>query len=139
MSSPDVRRAIYSALPALLPDFVYVPTLNVEVDQSALPDGHWYTVDFQAFEAPRVSLGRPGCFLERGVVLVTLAAPSAEGDLPLADMAEQFRTEFLDWFEPTAGAIRIYQVNPPLEVDAGDLRGAWWLIEVAMDYEYHRH
>jgi hypothetical protein len=138
MSSALVRRAIYDALPVLLPDFVYVPTLNVEVDQESLPAGPWYTVDFQSFESVRVAIGRPGCFTERGIIMVTLASPPDAGDLALADMADQFRAAFLDWFDGT-GAMRVYQVNPPLEVDAGDLRGAWWLMEVPMDYEYHRH
>jgi hypothetical protein len=138
MSSPAVRRAVYSALPVLLPDFLYVPTLNVPVDKTTLPAGPWYTVDFQAFESARVSLGTPGCFLERGVILVSLASPPDLGDLALADMAEAFRTAFIDWFDDS-GAIRVREVDPPLEVDAGDLRGSWWLMEVSMDYEYHRH
>lgn len=138
MSSAAVRRAIYDALPVLLPDYVFVPTLNVPVDKAALPEGNWYTVDFQSFDAPRVSLGRPGCFEERGMVLVTLAAPPDQGDLSLADMAEALRNAFIDWFDAT-GAVRVYQVNPPIEVDAGDLRGAWWLMEVPLDYTFHRH
>jgi len=138
MSSVFVRRAIYEALPAQLPAFQYVPTLNVEIDKTALPAAPWYTIDFDAFESVRVSLGLPGCFRERGTVLITLAAPSGSGDLALADKAEDIRVAFQDWFDPT-GALRVYQVDPPVEVDGGDLRGAWWLMEVLMAYEFHRH
>ena len=138
MSSPAVRRAIEGALPTLMPGLAYIKTLNVPIDSAALPS-HWCTLDFHAFESVRTSIGMPGCFLERGMVLATLAAPPDEGDLPLADLAEEFRAAFLDWIDPATGTIRVYQVNPPVEVDAGDLRGAWWLMEVALDYEYHRH
>lgn len=136
MSSAPVRRAIEAALPVLLPSLTYVPTLNVPIDQSALPS-HWFTIDYQAFESVRISIGLPGCFKERGIILATLAAPPDDTDLPLADMAEQFRDAFLDWFDPS-GFVRVYQVNPPLEVDAGDLRGSYWLMEVALDYEFYR-
>ena len=138
MSSPNVRRAIYSALEQLLPGYTYVPTLNVPVDKTALPNGNWYTVDFQAFTTERVSLGIPGCFKERGMVLVSLAAPPDQGDLNLADMADAFRAAFVDWFDDS-GAIHIYEIDLPNEVDAGDLRGSWWMMEFPMDYEYHRH
>ena len=43
------------------------------------------------------------------------------GDLALADLAETVRSAFLDWFDPT-GQLRVYQVDPPFEVDGGDLR-----------------
>jgi len=138
MSSLYVRQAFYAALPILLPSFVYVPTLNDQVKQQLLPDGLWYTIDFDAFEEMRVSLGMPGCFRERGVVNVTLAAPANTDDLPLAQFAQSVHDAFLDWFDPT-GMLRVYQVDPPIEVDGGDLHGAWWLMEVPLSYVWQRH
>ena len=62
MSTAFVRRAIYDALPLVLPGMTYVPTLNVETHPELLPQANWYTVDFGALEDRRVSLGMPGCF-----------------------------------------------------------------------------
>ena len=138
MSTAFVRRTIYDALPVVLAGFTYVPTLNVETHPENLPAGRWYTVDFSSLEDRRVSLGSPGCFREEGLVTLTLAQPANAGDLELADMAEAVRTAFLDWFDPS-GQLRIFQVDPPIEVDGGDLHGAWWLMEVPMSYEFHRH
>lgn len=139
MSSAFVRRAIYTALPTVLPGFEFVPTLNVETHPELLPQPQWYTVDFEPLEEIRPSLGQ-SCFQENGVVIVTLAqmANDAEGDLNLADMAETVRGAFLDWVDPS-GELRINQIDPPIEVDGGDLHGAWWLMEVPMTYAYHRH
>jgi hypothetical protein len=140
MSSLFVRQTFYAALPILLPTLTYYPTLNVpqvdEPDEGA-PD-RWYTIDFEALDESRVSIGMPGCFVERGVVVVTLAERAGFGDLDLAEMAQTVHDAFLDWHDPT-GHLRVVQVDPPIEVDGGDLHGAWWLMEVPMGYEWHRH
>lgn len=137
MSSAFVRKAIYAALPAELPGMSFVPTLNVWCHQENLPADGWYSVDFAAVEDVRTSLGTPGCFRERGAAVLTLAAPAMAGDLALAEQADAVWWAFQDWYDPT-GQLRVAQVAPPIEVDAGDLRGAWWLMEVPLEYEY-RH
>lgn len=137
MSSAYVREAIYAALPVELPGMVFVPTLNVWCHQEELPADGWYSVDFNANECVRTSLGMPGCFRERGVVVLTLAAPAMAGDIDLARQADRVWEAFQDWYDPGC-KLHIQQANPPIEVDAGDLRGAWWLFEVPLEYEY-RH
>lgn len=135
MSSAFVRLAIYAALPAELPGMTFVPTLNVWGEQKTLPAEGWYSVDFAALECVRTSLGMPGCFRERGSAVVTLAAAAMAGDIPLAEQAAAVWWAFQDWYDPS-GRLRVAQVAPPIEVDAGDLRGAWWLMEVPLEYEY---
>lgn len=137
MSSAFVREALYAALPVELPGMTFVPTLNVWCHQETLPAGGWYSVDFAAIEDVRTSLGTPGCFRERGTVNVTLAAAAMAGDIDLARQADAVWWAFQDWSDPT-GLLRVSQVQPPIEVDAGDLRGAWWLMEVPLEYDY-RH
>jgi hypothetical protein len=134
MSSTFVREAIYTAIPLLLPDLAFVPTLNVPVDKTVFPD-LWFTVDFAALERPRTALGSPGCYLERGVILADMYSKPDVGDIPLAQMGDEISAAFLDWTDPT-GALRIYQVNPPTEVDGGDMRGAWWVMQLSLDYNY---
>lgn len=137
MSSAFVREAFYAALPAELPGFEFVPTLNVWTVQAELPADGWYSIDFVATECVRTSLGNPGCFRERGSAVVTLAAPAMAGDIDLARQADLVWWKFQDWYDPT-GRLKVAQANPPIEVDGGDLRGAWWLFEVPLEYEY-RH
>lgn len=137
MSSVFVREAFYEALPVELPDYVFVPTLNVWGEQKELPPDGWYSIDFAAIETVRTSIGNPGCFRERGVVNIVLAAPAMAGDIDLARQAAVVWWKFQDWYDPTF-ALHVNQAQPPIEVDAGDLRGAWWLFEVPLEYEY-RH
>lgn len=137
MSSAFVREAFYAALPAELPQFAFVPTLNVWTEQQELPPDGWYSIDFVALECVRTSLGNPGCFRERGSAVITLAAPAMAGDIDLARQADVVWWKFQDWYDPTF-ALHVGQANPPIEVDAGDLRGAWWLFEVTLEYEYRR-
>lgn len=137
MSSAFVREAFYAALPAELPAFHFVPTLNVWGEQKELPPEGWYSIDFMAVECVRTSIGMPGCFRERGTAVLTLAAAAMAGDIDLAREADVVWYKFQDWYDPT-GLLHVGQANPPLEVDGGDLRGAWWLFEVPLEYEY-RH
>lgn len=137
MSSAFVREAFYAALPAELPGMTFVPTLNVWGEQKELPPAGWYSIDFMAVECVRTSLGMPGCFRERGSAVLVLAAAAMAGDIDLAEQADLVWWKFQDWYDPS-GRLHVGQANPPIEVDAGDLRGAWWLFEVPLEYEY-RH
>lgn len=136
MSSPQVRSAFRERVQSLLAGFTYVESINRAEPPKDLP-AQWYTLDFIGAVDERIALGRPSLFRESGDAIVALFSAQQIGDGPVTDAAQTLRDLMANWRDDT-GQLRVQDVGPPLDLDGGDFRGAWYAVTVDVRYTFDR-
>ena len=138
MSTLAVRDAFRAQLSTMLvPEgFEYIESINRAESTKTLPL-KWYTLDFMASDDNRAALGVPTLFRESGRVVVVIMTPQQQLDSEALAAAEIVRNAMCNWFDAT-GQLRVQSAQPPIDLDGGDFRGAFYGITVDLLYQYDR-
>lgn len=138
MSAQVVREAFRQKIAGLLggEGFDFFESINLAHSTKDLPP-RWYTLDFVPSDDSRISLGVPALFRESGIVTVAVFSEQNIEDANAVAAAEVIRAQMCNWFDDS-GQIRVLEAQPPVDLDGGDFRGAFYGITVDLRYQYDR-
>jgi hypothetical protein len=137
MSSEYVREQFRTLLAgALPPPWQWLDSINRAEAREDLPP-QWFSVQFNTAQDDPISLGRPALWRETGAPLVVLFTEQQIGDAIALEAAELLRAAVLHFVDVT-GHMRILACSPPVEIDGGDFRGAWYRQGVEVRYQFDR-
>jgi hypothetical protein len=137
MSSEYVRAQFRTVLAlALPPPWEFIESINLADEREELPL-QWFTVAFGLASEDAISLGTPSLWRETGSPLVVLFTEQQIGDATALAAAELLRAALLHFVDDT-GQLRVLACSPPMELDGGDFRGAWYRQGVEVRYQFDR-
>lgn len=138
VSAAYVREQFRAAAAAVLVPlgFAWFESMNVAQRTQNLP-ARWFTLDFSAADESRAALGVPALMREQGSVVVQIFTEQQITDDSATAAADAVRDAFTNWADVT-GQLRVMECLPAVDVDSGDLRGAFYSVFASVRYQFDR-
>jgi hypothetical protein len=138
MSHSTVRAEFRTAARAVLEPlgFDFVESINFAALAKALPH-RWFTLEFIVGDDARASLGVPTLMREQGSVAIQIFSEQQTTDAAATQAADAVRDAFTNWAD-ASGQLRVLDCAPPIEMDSGDFRGAFFGVLVSVRYQFDR-
>lgn len=103
--------------------FEWVESINLASPSKDLPP-KWFTVEFVVGDESRAALGVPALMREQGNAALQIFTQQQITDDTAMQAADDVRDEFTNWADVT-GQLRVVDCAPAVEMDGGDVRGAY--------------
>ena len=133
MASKVARQAFRDSLQAAFPAIAYVESIATRVDTNSLP-ALWMSLEFLPGGSENaISIGKPTCYRETGVVRVWVVGATGSGDSAAVDQADAVAAFYRGWVDDTAD-LRVMAMVSPSNNPESD--GRWFLSFVDITYQY---
>lgn len=134
MASKTARQAFRDSLQAAFPAVQYVESIATRVDTNTLPD-LWMSLEFLPGGAENaISIGKPTCYREVGVVRVWVVGSTGTGDAAAVDQADAVVAFYRGWTDASVD-LRVTSLVSPSNNPESD--GRWFLSYVDLTYQFN--
>jgi hypothetical protein len=116
--------------------FEWVESINLASPAKDLP-ARWFTMEFIVGDEARAALGVPSLMREQGNAAIQIFSEQQITDNTAMQAADVARDAFTNWADVT-GQLRVTDCAPGIEMDSGDLRGAFFGVLVSIHYLFDR-
>ena len=132
MASKTARDAFRDSLQAAFPAVTYVESIATRVDTNNLP-ALWMSLEFLPGGSENaISIGKPTCYRESGVVRVWVVGSTGSGDGAAIDQADAVAAFYRGWSDDTVD-LRVVALVSPSNNPESD--GRWFLSFVDLTYQ----
>ena len=132
MASKTARQVFRDSLAAAFPSITYVESIATRVDTNSLPD-LWMSLEFLPGGMENaISIGKPTCYREVGVVRVWVVSSTGSGDAAAIDQADAVVAYYRGWAAPSDD-LRVTSLVSPSNNPESD--GRWFLSFVDIAYQ----